>query len=747
MAKGRIALEIDDYKQILRTQEKYKDQLGLQSYDRILDILISDQQQPEAKYPALPDRITKLRNQKKSGPEIFKELRPTTWKEAATGLSPFKGTIYKDTLSELKLMLQPFTETAGLAADFLPGFEKPPNLLTEKGRKEAAKRYPTLAALGGLALEVGKLAAPLAPVTYTGDEFKNEFPMISGLASYYGNTYNIFTPDGRESFKRHLKENPAGFLGDFATFFAPPLKAGKTAVAGSKVGQAVKASKLAQSTGGKLATKIVNNLDIDPVAMVVDAGVPLVGESAKKIAKFAENAAVFGTSKLSGTPVQAARKIMETADPTVSKMLKGEMTHDEIIAPFVIAADEAWEGAKRRWKQNEANLRGITDELGNPKNFYYIVDEVEKRVKRQLEALNVSLTSRDRVLKEAVLGSTPESGRPLQPTQELSVAARRPVIEEALVTEQLTPMFAGRLESDKVNQRKIRELWRTIQATRNEALLNGIKRPDGNPFIDFDDLQGMKQQIDYIGGKKDESDIYKALYGPMKETLSSKMVQDIENYKALNEDWKKSLLVLEGADEALNLPTKEPRARQALRTPTKKGEMPAMINKRRAALKGIFSVFQTSDPWGKQATEILSELVDNDLTQMAAAMHFIDPEMRIAGGPVYLTATGRAAAASPLIAPAMALTSPTFAGKMLRGIVGAKTWTKMQHELRANKLGPYRLALESRKLVTTPTGRTVSRQPSRAGRGSAMEAVLGQAYTPQEQRELQSVLEEREQLQ
>jgi hypothetical protein len=730
MARGRIALDIDDYKQMLRTQEKYKGRLGLQSYDRILDILISDHQKPDAKYPALPNRITNLRNQKKSGPEIFKELRPTTWKEAAAGLSPFKGTIYKDTLSELKLMLQPFTDAAGLAADFLPGFEKPPNLLTEKGRKEAALRYPALGALSGLALEVAKLAHPLDKPTYTGEEFKQEFPMISGLATYYGDTYNVFTPDGREAFRRHLKENPAGFLGDFATFFAPPLKAGKAAIAGSKAGQALKASKLGQSTAGKITGTVIKNLDIDPVAMITDAGAPLIGKGAEKLAKFAENAVVFAGSKLSGTPVQAAKKILEKADPTVLKMLKGQMTYDEILAPFVIAADEAWEGAKRRWKQNEANLRGITDDLGNPKNFYYILDEVENRAKRQLEKLNVTLTSREKVLKEAVLGDIPTTGRPLQPTQELSAAGRPSIIEEAIVTEQLTPMFAGKLESDRGSQRKINELWKTIQAHKNEALLNAAKRPDGLPFIDFDDLQGMKQQIDYIGGRKDESDIYKYLYGPMKETISNKMVQDIGNYKILNEDWKKTLGVLEGTDDALNLPTREPRARKAMLTPTKKGEMPAMIKKRRAAIQGILSVFKTSDPWGKQATDILSELVPNDLTQMAAGFHFIDPEIRIAGGPVYLTATGRAAAANPLIAPAMALTSPTVFGKMLLWWVDKKEAVQIMHELKANKLGPYRLAIESPKLLTTPAGRTASKLGVRARRGGAIDTIRQSLYQP-----------------
>ena len=137
-----------------------------------------------------------------------------------------------------------------------------------------------------------------------------------------------------------------------------------------------------------------------------------------------------------------------------------------------------------------------------------------------------------------------------------------------------------------------------------------------------------------------------------------------------------------------------------------------------------------SDPWGKQATDILSELVPNDLTQMAAGMHFIDPEIRIAGGPVYLTATGRAAAANPLIAPAMALTSPTTFGKMLLWWVDKKEAAQIMHELKANKLGPYGLAMRSPKLLTTEAGRAASKLGVRARRGGAIDTIRQSLYQP-----------------
>ena len=739
---GKVAVDFDYYKDILgRVRDEAKDVGFRKAYDDMLDALVTVHEEgykdPETgepyqfkfrRYPDLPKRIKQLRNQNLSSVEILKELRPTNWKESLAGIDPFpsgKGVVYKDTLSELKLMLQPFADAAGLAADFLPGFEKPPNLLTEKGRKEAALRYPGLGALGGLALEVAKLAPPLGP-RYTGKEFKEEFPMISGLAAYYGDNYNFFTADGREKFKRHMESNGAGFLGDVSMVIAPWTRALKAAAITGRVSKALGATKLGQSTGGKIAGTVIKNLDIDPVAMVTEAGGTVIGKGAEGIVKFSENAFAFAGSRLSQSPFRAAKAILEKSDPTVGKMLKGEMTYDEILAPFVVAADEAWVKASRDWKQNEANLRGITDELGNPKNFNYILDEVEKRAKRQLEALNVTLKSREQVLKEAVISGQPER----LPGQ--MIAGKPPILEEAIVTEKLIPIFAGKLETDKINQQKIRDLWKTVHSTKNEALLNGMKRPDGNPFIDFDDLQEMKQSIDIIGGKNDESKIYKALYGPMKETVTSNMVNDIGNYEILNEDWKKMMIVAEGADDALNIPARQPGARKSMMTPTAPDEMPAQIKKRRAAIEGILSVFSRPDPYGRMATDRLSKLVPGtDLTAVAAGFHFLDPVPKVAGGAVYATAATRALLANPLIAPTAALTSPTVFGKMLQGWVDKKTAMQTMHFMEANKLGPYRLlAIETPKLLTTEAGRAASKLGVRAGKGGAIDTIRQSLYQP-----------------
>ena len=139
---GKVAVDFDYYKDILgRVRDKAKDVGFRKAYDDMLDALVTVHEEgykdPETgepyqfkfrRYPDLPKRIKQLRNQNLSSVEILKELRPTNWKESLAGIDPRTPVIYKDTLSELKLMLQPFADAAGLAADFLPGFEKPPNL-------------------------------------------------------------------------------------------------------------------------------------------------------------------------------------------------------------------------------------------------------------------------------------------------------------------------------------------------------------------------------------------------------------------------------------------------------------------------------------------------------------------------------------------------------------------------------------------------------------------------------------------
>ena len=238
------------------------------------------------------------------------------------------------------------------------------------------------------------------------------------------------------------------------------------------------------------------------------------------------------------------------------------------------------------------------------------------------------------------------------------------------------------------------------------------------------------------------------------------MNKDIDNYNILNESWQKDLTVLQGAERILNLPEKDVQIRKSLSTPTKPEQMPKDIAERQAALAGIFNIFASYDDYGRDATKVLSQLVPGNedlLPGLAAGIHFTKPS-GMAGGVVYLGAAGKSATkmgtgavpvASPAVhAAALALSSPKFYGKVLHKWGADKRWVKDHLKiLRESNLGPFRWAIQPQKLVTTPTGRAVSRQPSRAGRGSAMEAVLGQAYTPQEQRELQSVLEEREQLQ
>ena len=752
MARGSVAVTPDDYKNMLEKQDlaESKGAGAIESYDQVLDWFILRKKDD---YPALPDRISRLRKQGKTGPEIFKELRPTSGGKAWAAFSPFKGTIYKDTYSELALYLKPFADAAGLAADFFPGFETPPNLFTEEGRREAGARYPALAALTKLGLEAGKLMAPLGKTSYTGEEFKKEFPTISGLASYYSGSYNIFTPDGLEAFKRHAEKNPAAVLGDFATFFAPPLKLLKAAGAASKLGKAAKASKLAQSAGGQALGKIASNLSLDPVGLTVDLGGKVIGKGARGLAGWSGDMAKFIGSKLAKTPVDAATEIIKNSDPTVKKMIYGELTQDEIIAPFVIAADKAWENARNTWKQNEGRLSTV-DELGNPKNYYYMIDDIERVARKQLEELNVTLKSREDILKEAVMGEKPQ----LLPGQ--MIAGKPPILEEAIVTQNFAPQFKGRLETDSFNRTKIKGIWDKIQGTKNEALLNGTKRADGQPFIGFDDLQDMKQAIDYIGSRGTTSNPYKVLYGPVKGKMSTMMNKDIDNYNILNESWQKDLTVLQGAERILNLPAKDVQIRKSLSTPTKPEQMPKDIAERQAALAGIFNIFASYDDYGRDATKVLSELVPGNkdlLPGLAAGIHFTKPS-GMAGGVVYLGAAGKSATrmgggavpvASPAVhAAALALSSPKFYGKVLHKWGADTRWVKDHLKiLREANLGPFRWAIQPQKLVTTPTGRIVSRQPSRAGRGSAMEAVLGQAYTPQEQRELQSVLKEREELQ
>ncbi len=110
--------------------------------------------------------------------------------------------------------------------------------------------------------------------------------------------------------------------------------------------------------------------------------------------------AKFVGSKLAKTPVDAATEIIKNSDPTVKKMIYGGLTQDEIIAPFVVAADKAWENARKRLKQNEGRLSTV-DELGNPKNYYYMIDDIERVARKQLEELNITLKSRDEVLKRS----------------------------------------------------------------------------------------------------------------------------------------------------------------------------------------------------------------------------------------------------------------------------------------------------------------------------------------------------------
>ena len=725
MARGSVAVTADDYQKLLKLQKK-SESMGAaidESYDEVLDYLINTEQQPKSKYPGLPDRINRLRNQGRTGPEIFKELRPTEWGKALAGLHPFKGTIYKDTYSELGLMLKPFSDAVGLAADFLPGFETPPNFFTEEGRREAGKRYPALAALTKLGLEAGKLIAPMGRPTYTGEEFKKEFPMISGLASYYAGTYNVFTPDGLEAFRRHLDKNPAGFMGDFVTFFAPPLKIGKAAVAGSKVAQAIKGTKLAQSAGGQAVGKIARNLSLDPVGLTVDLGGKAIGKGATLLAGWSGDMAKFIGSKLAKTPVDAATEIIKESNPTIKKMIYGELTQDEIIAPFIKAADEAWEVAKRNWKQNEGRFSTV-DEFGNPKNYYYMIDDIERVARTQLEKLNVTLKSREDILKEAVMGEKPQ----LLPGQ--MIAGKPRILEEAIVTQNFAPQFKGRLETDSFNRTKIKGMWNNIQSTKNEALLNGAKRADGKPFIGFDDLQDLKQAIDYIGGREGTSSIYKVLYGPVKGQMSTMMNEAIDNYNILNESWQKDLNVLQGAETILNLPEKNVQIRQNLKTPTEPEQMPKNIAEREAAIAGIFNIFTQYTDFGRDGLRVLNKLVPEDLPGMAAGIHFTKPS-GMAGGVVYLGAAGKSATrmgpgtvpiASPALhASALALSSPKLYGKLLLKWVGVKETARIMKKLKAEKLGPFRF--RSMTLITTPGERAIARLPSRAEKGKAMTQI------------------------
>jgi hypothetical protein len=273
---------------------------------------------------------------------------------------------------------------------FLPGV---PNFIN-MSEEEKIRRYP---AYMGVAQLMSEVATAPTMMGKSKEERIKQFPAIHALMDYYGTRFGSL-----EEFKRYVGEEPAQFLGDFATLLTPwakLTKLGKGAGTLKKAaGAAIRAEKAIDTatprvmgatyltTQGKRALAgLIENASPDVAEWALrsmgSGAAGVVGEVTKGGAWIGRHMVL---NKLLQLPMVPVEKLLSEYNPTIMQALKGDASPDMVNAMLTKGITDTHGQRESQWNLDREKIGALRDEQGKPKDFGYVLNDLIKFTKEAL---------------------------------------------------------------------------------------------------------------------------------------------------------------------------------------------------------------------------------------------------------------------------------------------------------------------------------------------------------------------------